>query len=205
MRMISASSRAAILLAATLLLPSCGGGGSDAPPPPPPPGPPTKLAYVNAPTGTANTWRAEVDPATNETGKVTLRIYGPTGLQVQGATVFLSCSTRGVWAQPPGATDPYAAKGSALDLTSQGPDPSVQLFKSKLSTSGADLQVGAYQKQGAVTLAGSPLFSVALSLKPSSTAGKANLVPTPGKSCLYLDAAGVEHSFTLILGELTSK
>jgi hypothetical protein len=205
MRMISASSRAAILLvAATLLLPSCGGGGGDAPPPPPP-GPPTKLAYVNNPAGTASTWRAEVDPATNDTSKVTLWVYGPTGLQVQGATVFLTCSTRGVWAQPPAATDPYAAKGSALDLTSQGPDPSVQLFKSKLSTSGADLQVGAYQKQGAVALAGSPLFSVALSLKPSSTAGKANLIPTASKSCIYLDAAGVEHPFTLILGELTAK
>ena len=207
MSILSTRRAAILLIPAALLLSSCGGGSNTpAAPSPAPPSSPTKLAYVNSPSGTSSTWRAEVDPATNETGTVILKVFGPTGLQVQGATVFLTCSTRAVWAMPAGATDPYAAKGSALDLTTQGPNPAIQLFKSKLSTSATDLQVGAYQKQGSVTLgAANPLFSVALALKPRSTAGKAALNPTAGKSCIYLDAAGVEHTFTLILGELTLK
>jgi len=200
---ISASHPAAFLFVpALLLLVACGGGGT----PTPQPAGPTKLGYVNNPAGTSSTWRAEVDSATNDTGTVALKVFGPSGLQIKGATVFMTCGTDKVnWAAPAGASDPHAAKGTALDLTTQGPNAAIQLFKSKLSASTTDLQVGAYQKQGSATLGTNPLFSVALAIKSGASAGKATLAPTAGKNCIYLDDAGVEHTFTLILGELTAK
>jgi len=203
---ISSSYRAALLLAPVLaLLSACGGGGGGTTTPPPPAGP-TKLSYVNNPAGATSTWRAEVDPATNETGTVVLKVFGPAGLQIKGATFFITCGTDKVnWAMPAGASEPHAAKGGALDLTTQGPNTAVQLFKSKLSASTTDLQVGAYQKQGTATLGTNPLFSVALSLKSGSSAGKATLAPTAGKNAIYLDAAGNEQPITLLLGELTAK
>lgn len=205
MRILSSYRPALFLAPAFLFLIACGGGGGGDTAPTPPTSA-TKLGYVNNPAGTAGTWRAEVDPATNETGSVTLKVFGPTGLTIKGATVFFTCGTdKASWATIQGSSDPHAAKGSALDLTTQGPNTAVQLFKSKLSASSSDLQVGAYQKQGTATLGVNPLFSVALTLKPGSSLGKVTLTTTAGKNAVYLDAAGEEQPLPLLLGELTAK
>lgn len=178
------------------LLAACsggGGGGGSAPAGP-------KLVYTNDPSATTDDWRVEVDPATNGTGTILLRVYGRTGTAIQGATVFLSCDAgRTTWVRPTDATDPYALEGDALDFT-QGPDESVQLFKSRLI--GSDLQVGAYQKTGTGTLAANkPLFSVALSPVSGATPGTASPVATAMRDAIYLDGTG-EHTFTLKVGTL---
>jgi hypothetical protein len=145
----------------------------------------------------------EAEPGTNDSSTVVLRVLGPAGLKVQGATVFLSCPAEQVsWTKPTGAADAYVAAGGALNL-SLGPDPSVQMFKSKLSDSARDLQVGAYQKTGAALLGSAPLFSVALSLKSPAQAGSIACTATSGKNSIYLDDHGQTHSLTLRLGALT--
>ena len=192
-----------LLLGTSLLalLAACGGGSSGGSSNSP--NIATKLVYTNNPSATAADWRVEVDPATNSTTTVNLRVYGPTGTSVQGATVFLSCDgSRTAWAQPAGATDSYALAGSALNFT-QGPDTTVQLFKSRLS--GSDLQVGAYQKTGTAALsADHPLFSVALSLKPKLEPGVASPLATASRSSIYLDGTG-EHAVTLKVGTLVTQ
>ncbi|WP_005036037.1 hypothetical protein [Holophaga foetida] len=187
----------ALLLAASLplaLLVACGGGGGSSSSSGP------VLTYTNNASATSSDWRVEVDSATNGSSTLLLRVYGPTGTAVQGATVFLSCNAaRTEWVQPSGATDAYALEGSALDFT-QGPTTGVQLFKSRLS--GSDLQVGAYQKTGTQALTASkPLFSVALSPVSGATAGAASLAATSGKTSIYLDSTG-EHELTLKVGTL---
>jgi hypothetical protein len=179
------------------LLGACGGGGGGSAP-----APATGLSYTADPTATTADWRVEADPATNGTQTVVLKFYGPAGTAIQGATVFLSSdSARAAWVKPTGAADPYALQGSALDL-SQGPNTSLQLFKSHLA--GSSLQVAAYQKSGTTVLAADqPLFSVAVNLKPGATPGSAILSATPSRTAIYLDGTG-EHPLTMKLGTLSA-
>ncbi|MBP1627665.1 MAG: hypothetical protein H6Q00_2140 [Holophagaceae bacterium] len=173
---------------------ACGGGGGGS-------RSARVLNYTNSATATASDWRLEADAATNGTGTVLLRLYGPTGTAVQGATIFLTCDgTRAQWVKPSGATDAYALEGSALDFT-LGPNAAIQLFKSRLMDS--NLQVGAYQKTGTRVLSASaPLFTVALSPASGATTGIAGLTLTESKAAIYLDGAG-EHALELKVGTLT--
>lgn len=163
----------------------------------------TRLVYTNNPAATAADWRLEVDPATNRTGTLLLKVLGPTGQSVQGATLFLSCGgTRSAWTKPAGANDPYALPGG-LDLVNGGQDAAVPLFRSRLS--GGDLQVGAYQKTGSFTLAADrPLFSVALGLKSGVAAGSENLALTSGRVSIFLES-GVEKTLPLKVGTLIAE
>jgi hypothetical protein len=183
--------------AALLTLVACSGGGgggaaSTAPS--------ANLVYTNDPSATTDDWRVEVDPATNGTAALMLQVFGPTGKAIQGATVFLTCAAgRTAWTRPAGATDPCALPGVALDL-SQGPDASVQLFKSHRI--GSDLQIAIYQKTGTAVLAADrPLFSVALASPAGTSPGAASLAATPGRTSIYLEGA-VEQPLPLKVGTL---
>lgn len=169
----------------------------------------TTLFFTPDPAATPADWRVEADPATNGTGTVLLRVYGPTGLTIQGTTIFLSCNPSvAVWFQPTGATDPYALAGDALTIEAP---PTVSLFKSRQSTAG-NLQVAAYQKTGTATLAADrPLFTVALKVSagviPASTV---EILATPGKESIYLEVdpdPGVvpEQTLTMKLGTLVAE
>lgn len=181
------------------LLAACsggGGGGTSA-------SPSAKLVYTNDPSATTADWRVEVDPATNGTAALVLQVYGPTGMALQGATVFLTCAAgRTAWVRPAGAADPYALPGIALDL-SQGPAAGVQLFKSRRI--GSDLQVAAYQKTGTAVLAADrPLFSVALAPPSGTSPGTADPSATAGRTSIYLDGTG-EHPLTVKVGTLEAQ
>jgi hypothetical protein len=196
----STLTRACLGASLLTLLAACGGGGGGGAASAPPA---TRLVYTSDPSATAADWRFEADPATNGTQTVVLHVYGPTGAAVQGATVFLSGDAgRTAWVQPGGAGDPYALAGSALDLA-QGPDVSVQLFKSRLA--GSDLQIASYQKTGTTALAADqPLFSVALDLKPGVLPGSADPHVTAGSASIYLDGTG-EHPLPLKVGTLAAQ
>lgn len=192
--MLTTCSRLFLGASLLTLLTACGGGGGGGS------APVHTLVYTSDASATAADWRVEADPATNGAQTVVLRIYGPTGTPVQGASVFLSCdASDAAWVQPGGATDPYALAGTALDLA-QGPNASIQMFKTRLV--GSDLQVSAYQKTGTSTLAADkPLFSVALKANAGAAVGAASFSVTASRSPIYLDGSG-EHALSLKVGTL---
>ena len=189
------------------LLVHCGGGAASAGAPPAAPA--TALHYTSP--GTTG-FRLEADPASNDTAHLVLNLLGPAGTQIEGAALFLSVNPAQVtWGHPAGGLS-YAKAGSVLDLTLGG-QPSVQLFKSKLSPDSTTLQVGIFQKQGAATIAqGAPLVSVVLDLGPSVTAGASlSLAAAAGKQACYLDETGTlmpmngQQSGTIAVGSLTAR
>jgi hypothetical protein len=182
-------------MVSSCLLVACGGSTA-------PPSRSLALHYVNSPTATDTTWRLEYDASASDPSKVVLKVLGPAGLRTKGATIFLTCGTDKVaWATPIGGSTGYAVSGKALDL-SLGPDPAVQMFKSKVSPSGSDLQVGAYQKQGMATFGSEPLFSVALSLRSGAQPGPVVLLNTASKTSVYLDDQGTQQPLRLAIGTL---
>ena len=162
---------------ALMLLPACSGSK------PSTPVPASTLAYTNP---SASGFSLQFDTAATTPGHLVLDLVGPAGTVAQGVSFFLTTdTTKATWSKAAGA---YAVNGSTFTL---GIAP--MALAAKVDSTGADLQVGIYQKSGAATFtASAPLVSVALDLVPGTvTAGSTvTLTATPMKQPVFVDGNG---------------
>jgi hypothetical protein len=166
-----------------------GGGGSSAS---------TTAGSLSFAPGSGTSYRLARNPASTGT-TLLLDLYGPTGTKAQGVALFLTADTSRVsWAQPAGSNGKYTLPGTAFNLGS-----APQIYAEKLT--GADLQVGLFQKSGSVAFAaGKPILTVALSLVAGAAQGDASLSETSGTQAIVLNADGTTSDLPAIdLGTVT--
>jgi len=190
-----------------LALLACGGSTSN-----PTPGVPSATVLHYESPGTQG-FRLEAHAGTNDTAHLVLDLVGPTGVQAQGVAFFLTCDPAVASWSSPGGDGTFARAGTVFDL-SQGPTATVQLFRSKVTGAGANLQVGIFQKNGTVTLPpGAALVSVALDLagKTPKVGATVALSAAQGKVSTWLDATGTlqpltsQQAGTVDVGILTAR
>jgi hypothetical protein len=167
---------------------ACGGADSSKPQPA------STLTY-QAPT--ASSYRLEASPSSTPT-QLVLNLMGPTGAKARGVTVHLSCDgQKAAWVAPSGATG-LVKPGAVFDLGTGTP-----LFVGKAS--GQELDIALFQKGGtpAATLAGQPICTVALNLRPGIAPGDVMLAVRPG--CQVLDEAGTTSSIAVAVGRIVAQ
>jgi hypothetical protein len=195
------------------LLSACGGGSSagqplperaPAPTPQPlpvvtaPPQPAARVLHYSDPRATG--FRLEVDPATNDTGRLLLHLKGPAAARIRGVACFFQIDPEQLLWSPPAANPELLVPGPGWPRTAIGPS---------LVRARADhgiLQFGLFlSEQEPLRLDDGILATVALEAIPGGRTGRVMLRRPADDRSILLDGERTFQPLTVAMGALTMR